>query len=224
MAQIKTGTLLVLALATLCQGIPFDLGHMLIQPQNDGAYRLANNTHPISYKVHLVTNIHLENITDVEKFIFRGSVEIKLKADQVTDFIQIHARQLKVSNEKLVDISDEEETPIELEPIDVDVEHDFLKFTLANGVNLDVAKEYLLSMDYEGTLRTDNQGFYRSFYVDKNRKEVWLATTQLESTDSRHAFPCYDEPNIRTTFTFTIDCGLPYYAVSNMPIASRTER
>ena len=46
-----------------------------------------------------------------------------------------------------------------------------------------------------------------------------LATTQMESTDARRAFPCFDEPEFKATFevTLIVDEGLNAY--SNSPVA-----
>jgi puromycin-sensitive aminopeptidase len=78
-----------------------------------------------------------------------------------------------------------------------------------------------LDISFAGTLNDDLRGFYRSVYTDPDGTEKTMATTQFEATEARRAFPCWDEPDLKTTFgiTLVVDDGLT--AVSN---ASEIER
>ncbi len=47
-------------------------------------------------------------------------------------------------------------------------------------------------------------GFYRSTFTDDDGVERVLATTQMEATDARRAFPCWDEPDVKAVFAVTL--------------------
>lgn len=69
-------------------------------------------------------------------------------------------------------------------------------------------------------------GFYRSKYkpsvepaksVPTEGDNHLMFSTQFESSDARRAFPCFDEPNLKATFDFSIEIPDDLVALSNMP-------
>ncbi len=72
-----------------------------------------------------------------------------------------------------------------------------------------------LEIDYHGTINDRLRGFYRSTFTDDDGAEHVLATTQFQSTDARRAFPCWDEPDRKATFTVTLVVPGDLMAVAN---------
>lgn len=99
----------------------------------------------------------------------------------------------------------------------------------------DLPEQFELHIGFSGTINDKLCGFYRSKYVDTKTNETkFVGTTQFEgigftliynflAVDARRAFPCFDEPSQKATFTLTLVIPSHLEALSNMPIATKTE-
>ena len=61
-----------------------------------------------------------------------------------------------------------------------------------------------LTQKFTGYLNDKMAGFYRSSYKDSDGNTKYLAVSQMESTDARRAFPCFNEPALKAEFTVTL--------------------
>ncbi|KAH8311143.1 hypothetical protein KR044_004566 [Drosophila immigrans] len=187
-----------------------------IQPRADdnseNNYRLPNNTAPVSYDVELWTNVH----AGIRQF--NGTVKIDLQVLETTNRITLHARQTGNYTATILSKDTATSTPVEL-TVTTDAVREFLYLTPTSGTNTFAeGTNWTLTISYTGFLRTDQGGFYISSYTDDQGAVHYLATTQFESTNARHAFPCYDEPSRRANFTITLHHDPGHNAISNMPV------
>lgn len=65
-------------------------------------------------------------------------------------------------------------------------------------------------------------GFYRSQYKDKDGNVKHMAVTQFEASSARQAFPCWDEPSCKATFSVALVIPFELVALSNTPIKEMT--
>ncbi|XP_054081471.1 aminopeptidase N-like [Zeugodacus cucurbitae] len=175
-------------------------------------YRLPNATEPVHYDVELTTSVH--NGTKS----FQGTVNIVIKVVEDTKAIVLHKRQIDILKATILN-TDVASAVVQTLTVAFEDEREFLTLTPASqNVVFNKGSNWNLTISYAGELRTDNGGFYLSTYTDLLGKERYLATTQFESTDARHAFPCYDEPAKRATFSIVLNHDPSYNAISNMPL------
>ena len=87
-------------------------------------------------------------------------------------------------------------------------------FTVADSI---AAGKATLTISYNGILNNELRGFYLSKTAKRN-----YAVTQFEATDARRAFPCFDEPAIKATFTVSLTIDAGDTAISNGEIVSDT--
>ena len=80
-----------------------------------------------------------------------------------------------------------------------------------------------ISIEFTGTLNDMLRGFYRSTFTDESGAVRTIATTQMQSTDCRRAFPCFDEPDFKAVFSIDLTVPEGNLAVSNSPETSREQ-
>jgi len=80
-----------------------------------------------------------------------------------------------------------------------------------------------LTHTFTGTLNDKMAGFYRSSYKDRNGNKKYIASTQMEPTDARRAFPCFDEPALKAEYTITLIADKGLTCLSNMDVASEKD-
>nr|XP_012230690.1 PREDICTED: uncharacterized protein LOC105677005 [Linepithema humile] len=218
---------LILALTTCWASNPIfdDVPPQFFQETLDNlpSFRLPEDIKPTHYNITLKP---VFNTSKDDNFTFAGESVINLNVVNNTDRIIFHAKNLNISFPPLVESTVTNQTITVSKMIKDEVEErDFITLILENKVNM--TDLLTLTLEFTGILNDDLRGFYRSSYKDDTTgEEIWLGTTQFEPVGARLAFPCWDEPGIKATFTITIvtpKSPVEYHAISNMKINTTTK-
>lgn len=77
----------------------------------------------------------------------------------------------------------------------------------------------MLVITFGGRIKTNtDNGFYQSESIDGSNKNRPIVVTQFESGHARTAFPCFDEPDLKATFSLAIEHAKGLRAISNTPV------
>ena len=162
-------------------------------------YRLPRSVIPTHYEIDLEP--------DLEAATFTGSVLIDVEVLEPVMEIVLNAIELDIVSAEVV-VGGRTMTP------EVSLDEKSERLTLGLDYSIPIGHASI-SISFTGILNDQLHGFYRSTYTAPDGESRTIATTQFEATDARRAFPCWDEPDLKATYTVTlvVDDGL--LAVSN---------
>lgn len=150
---------------------------------------------------------------DLQKRSFAGKETVTIVVDLPVTEVVLNGAELKINDASLLDSADKLLGRLEVRPEPkFERIHFISKKTVAPGT-------YKVAIDFTGILNDKLRGFYRSEFKDGDGKIHLIATTQMEPTDARRMFPCFDEPRYKATYKVTAAIDPALTAISNSPIA-----
>ncbi|XP_073724650.1 alanyl (membrane) aminopeptidase b, tandem duplicate 1 [Misgurnus anguillicaudatus] len=173
-------------------------------------WRLPKTLIPESYKVDLWPRLKEDPTTGL--YIFTGTSSVIFKCVEETDLILIHSNKLNMTKDAtLTSIGGKPVPPIKSTWMQTKTQY----MVIHLEDKLTAGESYELHTEFVGELADDLGGFYRSVYIDSNGVEKIVATTQMQATDARKAFPCFDEPAMKAVFNITVFHDRGTTALSN---------
>ncbi|XP_059361420.1 thyrotropin-releasing hormone-degrading ectoenzyme-like isoform X1 [Carassius carassius] len=172
--------------------------------------RLPANLRPRHYDLRL--SVYMENFT------FSGEVNIEFECVHSTKLIVLHTDRLQV--EKVLVYSDSKKAGamriqrrFHYQPKQV--------YVTSLHREMKPLRIYKINITFHAHIEHELLGFFRSSYV-LNGERRFLAVTQFSPTHARKAFPCFDEPIYKATFSVSLKHESSYQSLSNMPVEAST--
>ncbi|KAK1160919.1 aminopeptidase Ey-like [Acipenser oxyrinchus oxyrinchus] len=178
--------------------------------------RLPDSLKPLEYDVKLWPRL-TPNADGL--YIFTGNSTVIFECVNTTSLILIHSKKLNFTTPAQLR-GYAGSTPPAITDSFMQKETEFLVIQLDS--NLEAGKTYSLFTEFVGELADDLAGFYRSEYMEDGVKKI-VATTQMQATDARKSFPCFDEPAMKARFNITLIHEPDRVALSNSPVQMTTQ-
>ena len=192
-----------------------------IPPAKPVDYRLPNNLKPFLYDLTVRPYIGTEQLYGTKAFTFEGTMIMYFECFKETSKIVFHANELNIDQNKVALNDLTKNSKIEVKtPFSYDDER--LYFTVNSTAELISGHNYSLSVPFNGNISTNLYGFYRGSYVYEG-KTYYLASTDFEPTDARRAFPCFDEPAMKSKFKLTMIRHKDFNTMSNSLLINTTD-
>lgn len=155
---------------------------------------------------HDVEPNHYDLQVTVEPEGFSGTVRMHLNAKKSIERFKFNSKNLALSNLEVKKENEVWETTFSEEDEFVDVK-----------LKKSIEGDFIVSVGFKGVYSNTMEGFYKSKYNSTD-----LFSTHFEPADARQAFPCFDQPDMKATFSITLNAPEGYMALSNSPLLEQT--
>uniref|UniRef100_A0A8C5DN65 Aminopeptidase n=1 Tax=Gouania willdenowi TaxID=441366 RepID=A0A8C5DN65_GOUWI len=162
--------------------------------------RLPRYIVPLHYRLLLHPNL--------TKLSYTGSVQIQVDVQNNTNWVVLHSKGLQISK-----YTERSVLPVLHNPSHEQIGI-FSPRVLSSG------QKYFLYIEFAAELADGFYGFYRSSYTSSTGETRTLASTHFEPTSARMAFPCFDEPSFKASFSVRLRRSPEFISLSNMPVVS----
>lgn len=206
-----------------------------VQGKERDAYRLPTDVHPTHYDLVFKT--------DLEKLEFEGDAVVHLDIKQATESVQFNLNpavqltklSLIIPGGETIEYTppaatkpddaktgDSEDVALlaKVEPgqVKVDVGQERFALGVKKGLLTDGLKGVKVKASWKAELNGSMMGYYRSSYPHEDGKETYYALTQFEPTAARRAYPSWDEPAIKATYSIALVGRKGLVSLGNMPV------
>ena len=165
------------------------------------AQQLPRTAFPEHYDLHLTPDF----ATDT----FQGEVAIAVRLTEPSGSITLNAAELE-----FLDATITAAGTTQTASVTMNAGAETAIFTVPKQIPAGAAT---ITIKYTGILNNRLRGFY---ITRANNRQY--AVTQMEATDARRAFPCFDEPAMKATFSLSATIDARDTAISNGRIVSDT--
>lgn len=146
---------------------------------------------------------------DIQNERYTGEETITVGVQQPVTTVRLHAAEITFRNVS-IDSSGETQTAT----VTLDDKEETATFTVGRPLAVGTAT---IRISFDGILNRQLRGFY----IGRAGAKKYMAS-QMESVDARHAFPCFDEPDLKATYRITVIADAKDNVISNSAIEADT--
>lgn len=194
---------------------------MFLMPvcQSSGESKIAARLTPANDSFSLPRSVTPENYDlfidpDLDKGLFKGSESITINVAQTVDRVYLNSHGLTIESAEIRPADGKSAKPAA--NITVAKSEQVVTFLLSNSIE---AGKYKLQVKFSGRMNEKLCGFYKVKTRNSEGKTISLGATQMEPTDARRMFPCFDEPDFKATFKLKVTVDPGDTAISNAAVA-----